>query len=248
MRNAALAVVLSLFALAAAAPAQAAPDDPWRDPALPPGQRADALLAALTFDQKVAIALGDYAPVAALGVPPLTAQDGPSGIRGDGTTSFPAAQALAATFDRSLARAYGEAIADEAHGKGFNWWLGPAMDIARTPLAGRQPENLGEDPFLAGDTVAEEIAGAKAGHVIATLKHYVANNQEYNRIGFAQPPDGATRSAAVDVIAAERTLQEIYEAPFKRADRKAGADAVMCSYNRAERTADVREPGPARPT
>ena len=68
------------------------------------------------------------------------------------------------------------------------------MDIARTPLAGRQPENLGEDPFLAGETVAQEVAGAKSRHVIATLKHYVANNAEWGRIGF-NTPDRAPAAA-----------------------------------------------------
>src|SRR3954451_10697313 len=230
----ALVVVLSVCALAvAAAPAQAAPGQPWRDPSRSPTQRADALLAALTQGDKIAIALNDFAPIAAAGGPAaIPNADGPSGIRADGTTAFPSAQTLAATFDRSLAHAYGDAIATEARGKGVDFWLGPAMDIARTPLAGRQPENLGEDPFLAGETVAQEIAAAKARHVIATLKHYVANNQETERIGFRQPPNGAVRSGGIDVIAAERTLQKIYEAPFKRAIREANADAVMCSYNR----------------
>jgi beta-glucosidase len=239
----ALVVVLFASILAAAGPAQAAPDQPWRDPAQAPGARADALLAALTQEQKIAIALGDFASVAALGVPALPSADGPSGIRADGTTSFPSAQTLAASFDRALARAYGGAIATEARGKGFNWWLGPAMDIARTPLAGRQPENLGEDPFLAGETVAQEIAAAKARHVIATLKHYVANNQETERIGFRLPPAGAARSGGIDVLASERALQEIYEAPFKRADRAAGADAVMCSYNRLNGPQTCESPG-----
>ena len=226
--RAALAVILfTCFAGSAAAA-----DEPWRDPGQPPGQRADELLAAMTTDQKIAVALGDYASVASLGVPTLSSDDGPSGIRATGTTSFPSSQTLASTFDRGLARAYGEAIGAEARGKAFNWWLGPAMDIARTPLAGRQPENLGEDPFLAGETVAQEIAGAKSRHVIATLKHYVGNNQEFGRIGLRIPPTGATRSNGVNDLVSERALQEIYEAPFLRADREAGADAAMCSYNR----------------
>ncbi len=231
LRTARRVVVLlvSCSALVVAAPARAA-DQPWRNPNEPPGQRADELLAALTFDQKIAIALGNYASVASLGVPTLKDFDGPSGARTTGTTSFPSSQTLAASFDRGLAGAYGGAIAEEGRGRGFNWWLGPAMDIARTPLAGRQPENLGEDPLLAGETVAQEVAAAKAQHVIATLKHYVANNQEYERIGFQLA--GGGRSPGVDVEASERTLQEIYEAPFKRAIRKADADAVMCSYNR----------------
>src|SRR3954470_2541687 len=230
----ALVAVLSACSLAvAAAPAPAAPAQPWRNPSRSAAQRADAFLASLSQGDKIAIALNDFAPIAARGGPAaLPNDDGPSGIRADGATAFPSAQTLAATFDRSLAHAYGDAIATEARGKGFDWWLGPAMDIARTPLAGRQPENLGEDPFLAGETVAQEVAAAKARHVIATLKHYVANNQETERIGFRVPPNRAQRSGGLNVIAAERTLQQIYEAPFKRADRLAGADAVMCSYNR----------------
>jgi beta-glucosidase len=232
MRRVLVLVVVAACTLGVVAPAAVAQDQPWRDASQPPATRADQLLRALTFDQKVAIALGDYASVAGLGVPSLTSADGPSGIRAPGTTSFPSSQTLAATFDRGLARAFGDAVGAEARGKGFNWWLGPAMDISRTPLAGRQPENLGEDPFLAGETVAEEVRGAKSRHVIATLKHYVANNQEWERIGFRLPPGGAVRSNGVNVLASERAPREIYEAPFKRAIHEAGADAVMCSYNR----------------
>src|SRR3954454_6935437 len=221
----ALVVVVSMSVAGSALGA----GEPWRDASQPPAQRADELLTAMTPDQKVAMALGDYALLAGLGVPTLPSDDGPSGIRAEGTTSFPSAQTLAATFDRSLARAYGEAIGAEARGKGFNWWLGPAMDIARTPLAGRQPENLGEDPFLDGETVAQEGAGAKSRHVIATLKHYVANDAEWGRIGFNTPTG---RAGNVNAVVSERALQEIYEAPFKRAIRESTADAVMCSYNR----------------
>ena len=221
----ALGVILSMCVAGSAMAA----DELWRDANQPPGRRADELLAAMTFDQKVAMALGDLGSLSSLGVPTLPSDDGPSGIRAEGTTSLPSAQTLAATFDRSLARAYGATIGAEARGKGFNWWLGPAMDIARTPLAGRQPENLGEDPFLAGETVAQEVTGAKSSHVIATLKHYVANNAEWGRIGFNTP---SGRQGNVNALVSERALQEIYEAPFKRAIRESNADAVMCSYNR----------------
>jgi hypothetical protein len=84
---------------------------------------------------------------------------------------MPSGQALAATFDRGLGFQYGQVVGAEARAKGFGEWLGPAMDIDRTPLAGRQPEAEGEDPFLAGHTVAAEVLGAKSQHVIATLKH-----------------------------------------------------------------------------
>jgi beta-glucosidase len=236
LRWVAIVVILSMCVAGSAMAA----DEPWRDTSQPPGQRAAELLAAMTPEQKVAMALGDYASLASLGVPTLPSADGPSGIRADGTTSFPSAQTLAATFDRDLARAYGEAIGAEARGKGFNWWLGPAMDIARTPLAGRQPENLGEDPFLAGETVAQEVTGAKSRHVIATLKHYVANNAEWGRIGFNTPTG---RAGNVNAIVSERALQEIYEAPFKRAIRKSTADAVMCSYNRLNGPQTCESPG-----
>ena len=197
-----------------------------------PAERADALLAAMTPAQRVSLALGDFDAVASLGIPAITSTDGPNGVRSTGTTSLPSAQALAATFDRSLARAYGEVVGTEARGRGFNAWLGPAMDITRTPLAGRQPENLGEDPFLAGTTAAEEVAGAKSRHVIATLKHFVANNQEQERIGYWRDPTGEVRTPGLNVVVDDRTLREIYEAPFERAITQGGANAVMCSYNR----------------
>ena len=227
--------VLSLLVVCAAAPGAAAAAEPWRDPGQPPLTRADELLAALSFDQKVDIAMGQFGSVAGLGVPALTSSDGPSGVRADGTTSWPSAQTLAATFDRRLAHDYGQAIAAELRGKGFNTWLGPAMDIARTPLAGRQPENLGEDPFLAGHTVAAELRGVKSGHAMETLKHYVANNQEWQRTGFATLPNG-DHGPAVNAIVSERTLQEIYAAPFRTAVQRGGADGVMCSYNRVNGT------------
>jgi beta-glucosidase len=226
------AAALSVLALCAtAASSAAAQDPPWRDPSLPPLERANDLLAALSFDQKVDVALGHLDAVASFGVPPLTFDDGPNGVRDTGTTTWPSAQTLASTFDRRLARAYGEAVAAELRGKGYDTWLGPAMDIARTPLAGRQPENLGEDPFLAGHTVAAEVRGVKAGHAIETLKHYVGNNQEYQRTGFATLPNG-DHGPPVNDIVSERALQEIYEAPFRTAVQRGGADGVMCSYQR----------------
>ncbi len=205
---------------------------PWRDPGQPALQRANELLAALSTDQKIAIALGDFSGVASLGVPALTWDDGPNGIRTSGTTAMPSAQALASTFDRGLARAYAQVVGAEARAKGFNHWLGPAMDIARTPLAGRQPENQGEDPFLAGHTVAQEVLGAKDEHVIATLKHYVGNNQEWQRTGFQIGPSPFVHGPPVNDIVSERALHEIYEAPFRTGVQQGGADAVMCSYNR----------------
>ncbi len=203
---------------------------PWRNPDQPPEARASELLAALSTDQKIQLALGNFAALASFGVPALKADDGPDGLRNPGTTALPSGQALAASFDRSLASAYGQVVGSEARGEGFNEWLGPAVDIDRTPLAGRQPEAEGEDPYLAGQTAAQVIGGAQSQHVISTLKHYTAYNQDWGRIGFSTP-DPAVRSPGVNVAVSERALQEIYEAPFRTAVQQGHADSVMCSYN-----------------
>jgi beta-glucosidase len=153
-RNAAPAIVVSALALVIAvggSPASAqttsvsrvsadASGQPWRNPHQPAEVRANELLAALSTDQKIQLALGNFAALASFGVPALKADDGPDGLRNPGTTAMPSGQALAATFDRTLAQAYGQVVGSEARGEGFNEWLGPAVDIARTPLAGRQPE------------------------------------------------------------------------------------------------------------
>jgi len=211
--------------------AAAAGGQPWRDPSQPADVRADQLLAALTTDQKIALALGDFAALQSFGVPTLPNDDGPDGVRNPGTTALPSGQDIAATFNRSLAYAYGQVAGSEARGEGFAEWLGPAVDIARTPLAGRQPEAEGEDPFLAGNTAAQIVAGAKSQHIIPTLKHYTAYNQDWGRIGFEIAPSPFARGPATNDIVSERALQEIYEAPFRTAVQKGGLDSLMCSYN-----------------
>ncbi len=200
--------------------------EPWTNPSQPALTRANELLAALSTDQKIQLALGNFAALSSFGVPNLTFDDGPDGIRNPGTTAMPSGQALAATFDRALAYAYGSVVGSEARGEGFSEWTGPAVDIDRTPLAGRQPEAEGEDPFLAGNTAAQVVAGAKSQHVIVTLKHYTAYNQDYGRIGF-----DSIGAPATDVKVSERALQEIYEEPFRIAVQQGGLDSVMCSYN-----------------
>ncbi len=204
---------------------------PWRNPRQPAEVRANELLAALSTGQKIQLALGNFAALASFGVPVLKADDGPDGLRNPGTTAMPSGQALAATFDRALARAYGQVVGSEARGEGFNEWLGPAVDIARTPLAGRQPEAEGEDPFLAGNTAAQVIRGAQGQHIISTLKHYTAYNQDWGRIGFEIAPSPFVRGPGVNVAVSERALQEIYEAPFRTAVQQGHVDSVMCSYN-----------------
>jgi beta-glucosidase len=225
-RGAAVLAVAVVALLAASGPSSADSGQPWQDPSQPPATRANELLAAMSRDQKIDLVTGNFAPLQGLGIPALSSDDGPDGLRNPGTTAMPSGQDLAASFDRALARDYGDVVGSEARGEGFNEWLGPAVDIARTPLAGRQPEAEGEDPFLAGNTSAQVILGAQSQHVIATLKHYTAYNQDFGRIGFA-----AIGAPAVNDQVSERALQEIYETPFRIAVQQGGVDSVMCSYN-----------------
>jgi beta-glucosidase len=212
--------------LSSARRARVVTGEPWTNPGQPPMTRANELLAALSEDQKIQLALGNFAALSSLGLPTVNADDGPDGLRNPGTTAMPSGQALAATFDRALAFAYGSVVGSEARGEGFNEWLGPAVDIDRTPLAGRQPEAEGEDPFLAGNTAAEVVQGAKSQDVIATLKHYTAYNQDFGRLGF-----DSLGAPATNVVVSERALQEIYEEPFRIAVQQGGLDSLMCSYN-----------------
>jgi beta-glucosidase len=216
---------------------------PWRNPNQQAEVRAGELLAVLSTDQKIQLALGNFAALASFGVPALNADDGPDGLRNPGTTAMPSGQALAATFNRALAFAYGQVVGSEARGEGFNEWLGPAVDIDRTPLAGRQPEAEGEDPFLAGNTSAQVVLGAQGQHVIATLKHYTAYNQDFGRIGFENAPSQFARGPAVNVAVSERALQEIYEAPFRTAVQQGHLDSVMCSYNQINGLPSCENPG-----
>jgi beta-glucosidase len=218
------AVVVGL--IGASGTSEAASGQSWENPNQAPLTRANELLQAMSTDQKIDLVSANFAPLQSLGIPALSSDDGPDGLRSSGTTAMPSGQDLAAGFDRELARAYGDVVGSEARSQGYNEWLGPAVDTDRTPLAGRQPEAEGEDPFLAGNTSAQVILGAQSQHVISTLKHYTAYNQDFGRIGF----DGIG-TPAVNVQVSERALQEIYETPFRIAVQQGGVDSVMCSYN-----------------
>ncbi|MDF2049705.1 glycoside hydrolase family 3 C-terminal domain-containing protein [Arthrobacter sp. Cr_A7] len=207
-------------------------DGPWRSPDTPTQHRAASLLAVLTRDEKISAATGDLEPLNKYGIPVLLSQDGPNGLSLPGTTSFPSGYSLAATFDEGLAWAFGKAIGTELRGKARAVWLGPAVDITRSPYAGRQTEAFGEDPVLSGHTARAAILGAKSTHTIQTVKHFVSNNQETERIGYRRG-DG-DRTPGIDVRVNERALEEIYIQPFREAIRDGGADAVMCSYNRLD--------------
>jgi beta-glucosidase len=188
------------------------------------------LLAAMTLDEKLSFLHGaqdpsglgqaGYVPgVPRLGIPPLRLTDGPAGIRTSlPATALPAPVALASSFDPELARRFGEVMGREGRARQQDVLLSPMVNIVRVPQAGRNFETLGEDPLLAGRMVAAQVRGIEGAGLVATVKHYAANNYENAR---------TTTNAEVD----ERTLNEIYLPGFEAAV-DAGAGAVMCSYNR----------------
>jgi len=191
--------------------------------------RAADIVAKMSLEDKIALACADFAAVAHLGLPPLSFTDGGNGVRvADDATAFPACVSLAAAFDEQLAYRFGSAVGQEARSAGHNVLLGPALDIARTPLAGRQAEAFGEDPYLTGVLGAAYVRGVQR-NVVAMVKHFVVNNFETGRTGSGAP--ASDRGPAVDVHVSRRALEEIYFPPFRRALTDAGAGSVMGSYN-----------------
>eukprot|EP00026_Physarum_polycephalum_P004195 Phypoly_transcript_04212.p1 GENE.Phypoly_transcript_04212~~Phypoly_transcript_04212.p1 ORF type:complete len:681 (+),score=92.68 Phypoly_transcript_04212:118-2160(+) len=198
---------------------------------LTPYQRAVALCANMTFKEKIDMVHGHLVipPLTYVGqipinkrlnIPAINMEDGPQGV-GDlqkGVTCWPSALTAAATWDTNLVNEYYKAIGNEMRGKGVNIMLGPMVNIARVPMSGRTYEGFGEDPYLVSKMAEASITGIQSQGVIATVKHWVNNNQEYDRTKV---------SANVD----ERTEWEIYYPAFQAAVN-AGAGSVMCAYNR----------------
>lgn len=211
---------------------------PYLDPALPTDVRVEDLLSRLTLEEKVALVHADnrfsVAVVPRLGVPPRQLSDGPHGVReetvgrdvsqavgrtDDFATYMPALIGLAATWNAELANRYGVALGEEARQRGKEIMLAPGMNIMRTPLNGRNFEYFGEDPFLAARMVVPYIRGEQPQEGASRAKHFVANDQEYER-------------NAINVEMDERTLKEIYLPPFKAAVEEAGVLSVMSAYNK----------------
>jgi beta-glucosidase len=199
----------------------------------PTDRQVEAWLSAMTFDEKIALVAGtgfDTVGVSRLHIPSLRMTDGPLGVRVEQATAFPAGTLLAATFDPALVERVGAAIARETKGHGKNVILGPAVNIARTALCGRNFEYYGEDPELAARTAVAYIKGVQSQGVVATVKHFAANNQETDRMSV---------SAEVDA----RALHEIYLPAFEAAVKQAGVWAVMCAYNRLNGVHACENPG-----
>ena len=192
------------------------------------------LVAALTLEEKAGLCSGaDFwhtKAVARLGIPAIKVSDGPHGLRAqkDGSANpndaieavcFPAGCAAAASFDPALTRRMGAALGREARASGVQVLLGPAVNIKRSPLCGRNFEYYSEDPYLAGELAAGFITGVQSEGVGTSIKHFAANDQE-------------TRRLSVNSRIDERTLHEIYLPAFEAAVKKAKPWTVMCSYNR----------------
>ena len=193
-------------------------------------QRVDDLFGRLTQDEKLAMLGGTgftAQPIPRLGVPEMVMADAGQGVRGgpEGTmgaaTAFPAGVLMASTWDTNLLWQTGQAIGEEARnkGQGIQMMLGPAVNIHRSPLGGRNGEFLTEDPFLNARLAVAYIQGLQSTGVGVCIKHYVCNNQEFDR-------------DTVNVNVSERALREIYLPAFKAAVQEGKVWAVMSSYNK----------------
>jgi beta-glucosidase len=193
----------------------------------------EELLEAMTLEEQVSLLSGaDFWTTTAiprLGVPAVKVSDGPNGARGgvfkDGpsTACFPAGIALAATWDPALVQETGAALGTEARLKGARVLLAPTVNLQRTVYNGRNFECHSEDPWLASEMAVAYVRGVQSTGVAATIKHYVGNESEVERM-----------SMSSDI--GERVLREMYLLPFERAVKEAGVMAVMTGYNRVDGT------------
>ncbi len=195
-----------------------------------------ALVSQMTLEEKAGLCSGlDFwhtKPVERLGVPSVMVSDGPHGLRKQDEKAdhlgvndsikavcMPAACATASSFDRDLMGRMGQAIGDSCQHEKLGVVLGPAVNIKRSPLCGRNFEYFSEDPYLAGEMSAAYINGVQSKNVGTSIKHFAANSQEHRRMSSSSNAD-------------ERTLREIYFPAFEISVRKAQPWTVMCSYNR----------------
>lgn len=200
-------------------------------------KKAAALVGQMSVVEKVNITsgtgwmmgmcVGNTGPVDRLGFPSLCLQDGPLGLRfADNATAWPAGVTVGATWNKDLMYLRGRKHGLEARLKGVNVILGPGMGpLGRLPAGGRNWEGFGADPVLQGIASARTIQGIQDEGVIATAKHFVANEQEH----FRQSWEWGTPNAISSNID-DRTMHEIYAWPFAESIR-AGVASVMCSYN-----------------
>lgn len=196
----------------------------------------EEIIKRMTLEQKAALCVGrDFwhtcaAPEA--GVPSIMMTDGPHGLRkqseaadhlgindSEPATCFPSGAGLCSSWNTELASRVARAIAREAQAQNVGIVLGPAINIKRSPLCGRNFEYLSEDPYLAGEMAVSYVEAMQGEGVAASVKHYAVNNQETARM-------------TIDARVSERALREIYLYPFEQVARRADPKTFMCSYNR----------------
>jgi beta-glucosidase len=187
-------------------------------------RRVESILAQMTIEEKIGLIGGagglfDIRGVPRLGVPSMTAADGPFGVRNFTRTNvYAGGIALAASWNSELAERLGTQLGRDARSRGVHFYLAPGVNIYRAPQNGRNFEYYGEDPYLAGRTAAALISGVQSQGVAATVKHYLGNNSEFAR-------------HTTDVIVDERTAREVYLPAFESAVKVGHVAAVMDSYN-----------------
>ncbi len=197
---------------------------------------AKELVSEMTLEEKASLLSGaDFwhtKAVERLGVRPVMMSDGPHGLRKQDLKAdhlginesikavcFPPACAAAASFDRSLLHTLGEHIGDQCQHEEVAINLGPAINIKRSPLCGRNFEYMSEDPFLAGEMAVSIVNGIQSRNIGVSVKHFAANNQEHRRM-------------SSDSVIDERTMREIYLPAFEAAVKRAKPWTLMCSYNK----------------
>jgi beta-glucosidase len=195
----------------------------YKDPKAPVENRVEVLLSQMTLVEKLDY-IGGFKgfyirPVERLGLPEIKLTDGPVGTHKDGkAVAYPASILSAATWDTTLVRKLGKELGRDSRARGVHILLAPGVNILRAPMSGRNFEYFSEDPFLNSRIAVNYIKGLQQERVVATVKHYAANNQEWDRNNVSSDLD-------------ERTLQEIYLPAFKAAVQEGKAGAVMNSYN-----------------
>lgn len=208
----------------------------YLDDTKPIEQRIDDALARMTLQEKIRVIHAQSkfssAGIPRLGFPDFWTDDGPHGVRpdvlwdewrqagqsNDSCVAFPALTCLAATWNPSLSMLYGKSLGEEALYRGKDMILGPGVNINRTPLAGRNFEYMGEDPYLTSTMVVPYVQGLQSMGVSACVKHYCLNNDEEYR-------------HQVNVVVSDRALHEIYLPAFKAAVEQGKAWAIMGAYN-----------------
>ncbi len=204
---------------------------------IPLQHKINDMLKRMTLEEKINMlhgnALFSSGGVKRLGIPELTCDDGPLGVREeikrfdwnsanwttDSATFLPNGSAIAATWNPGMARKYGVVIGEEANARKKDIMLAPAFNICRMPLCGRTYEYYSEDPYLNAQLAVQAVKGIQSQHVAACIKHFAANNQETDR-------------NMVNAIVDERALREIYFPAFKAAVQQGNAYTVMSAYNK----------------